>query len=223
MGAGQWESLETDPLHAWTLEEVLASVGPDRGAVGHVWEFIGSNYTLLGLIVEHVTGRPLAEVLRDGVLAGDGYERLIFQPDERPTEPIAMPSGASAHTFTKVGGILPSLAKATAEIAEANMASDAPSLVRWWRAFCAGQVVSQASLDEMTDFRKRPEYGLGIWDRQGEYSSKGALGQPGESFGYTSIALCFPDPGIVVVVLANADEHDVGTTAGNLWRAARGS
>jgi hypothetical protein len=30
----------------------------------------------------------------------------------------------------------------------------------------------------------------------------------------------FQDPGIVVVVLANAEEHDVDTTAGNLVRAA---
>ena len=33
------------------------------------------------------------------------------------------------------------------------------------------------------------------------------------------MALCFPDRGIVVVVLANA-EHDVDTLAGNLVQAA---
>jgi hypothetical protein len=38
--------------------------------------------------------------------------------------------------------------------------------------------------------------------------------------GYRTAALCFQDPGIVVVVLANADEHHVDTTAGDLWRAA---
>jgi hypothetical protein len=34
------------------------------------------------------------------------------------------------------------------------------------------------------------------------------------------VALCFQDPGIVVVVLANAAEHDVDTTAGDLVDAA---
>ena len=221
-GPGQWESLMTDPLHAWTIEEELATVGPERTPAGESWQFVGTNYLLLALIIEHVTGRSVAEVLRSGVLSADGDERLIFQPDERPTEPMAMPSGAAADTFDEVGGSLPSLARVTAENAEANMASDAPSLARWFGALCAGQIVSPASLDEMTDFEKRPEFGLGIWDRRYEYGSdSGALGLAGVADeGYRTAALCFQDPGIVVVVLANAAEHDVDTTAGDLWRAA---
>jgi D-alanyl-D-alanine carboxypeptidase len=221
LGPGQWESLTTDPLHAWTPEEELATVGPERGPAGQEWDFVGTNYLLLGVIVEHVTGRPLAEVLRSGVLDGDGYERLIFQPDEPPTEPMAMPLGAPAHTFDENGGSLPSIARVTAERAEANMASDAPSLARWFRALCSGQVVSPASLDEMTDFDKRP-FGLGMWDRRSEYGwGSGALGLTGEvEKGYRTAALCFQDPGIVVVVLANADEYDVDATAGDLVRAA---
>jgi D-alanyl-D-alanine carboxypeptidase len=166
LGPGQWKSLTTDPRHAWTPEEELAPVGPERGAVGQSWDFIGTNYLLLGVIVEQVTGRPLAKVLRSGVLAGDGYERLIYQPDERPTNPMAIPSGAPAATFKENGGSLPSVARVPAEAAEANMASDAPSLARWFRALCAGQVVSSASLDEMTNFDERPEFGLGITDRR---------------------------------------------------------
>jgi hypothetical protein len=38
--------------------------------------------------------------------------------------------------------------------------------------------------------------------------------------GYRTAALCFQNPGIVVVVLANAEEHDVDTTAGSLVDAA---
>ena len=221
-GPGQWESLTTDPLHAWTIEEELATVGRKRTPAGRNWEFVGTNYLLLGSIVEHATGRSVAEVLRSGVLDGEGYERLIFQPDERPTEPMAMPSGAAADTIDEVGGSLPSLARVTAERAEANMASDSPSLARWWRALCAGEVVSAASLNEMTDFRKRPEYGLGIWDRRSEYGyESGALGLAGVvDEGYRTAALCFQDPGTVVVVLANAAEHDVDTTAGSLVDAA---
>jgi D-alanyl-D-alanine carboxypeptidase len=214
------ESLVSDPLHVWTTDEKLATVGPERGPVGQSWEYIGTNYLLLGLVIEHVTGRPLAEVLRSGVLDGDGYERLIYQPDERPTDPMAMPLGASADTFDEAGGYLPSLAAATMFTSEGAMASDSLSLARWFRGLCAGQVVSVASLDEMTDFDERPEYGLGVIDRRGEYGwDSGAVGHMGAIFGFTTVALCFENPGIVVVVLANA-EHDVDTVAGDLWRAA---
>ena len=221
-GDGQWDGLVTDPLHAWTPEEVLATVGAARAPVGKSFEYRGTNYVLLGLIVERVTGRPLAEVLRGGILAGDGYERLVYQPDERPTDPMAMPSGASAAALDGVGGFLPSLAAATALNAEGAVASDAPSLARWFRGLCAGEVVSPASLNEMTDFTKRPEYGLGVADRRGEYGwDSGALGHTGHTpkGGYTTAALCFPNPGIVVVVLANA-ELDIDTVAGSLVRAA---
>jgi D-alanyl-D-alanine carboxypeptidase len=218
------EVLTSDRLHVWTLEEKLATVDPKRGPVGpeREWEYIGTNYLLLGLIIEQATGRSVAEVLRSGVLSGDGYERLIYQPDERPTEPMAMPRGASADTFDDGGGYLPSIANATMFNAEGAMASDSSSLARWFRALCAGQVVSPASVDDMTDLGKRPEYGLGIFDRRFEYGqASGALGHTGYvREGYRTVALCFQDPAMVVVVLANGDEHDADTAAGNLWRAA---
>jgi D-alanyl-D-alanine carboxypeptidase len=221
LGPGEWRSFTTDRLHAWTTHEVLATVGPRRGPVGQKFEYRGINYVLLGLIVQHVTGRPLAEVLRNGVLAGDGYERLIYQPDERPTKPMAMPYGASADTFDDAGRYLPSLAAVTAFSSEGAMASDSLSLARWWRSLCAGQIVSLASLDDMTDFDKRPEYGLGIIDRRDEYGwDSGALGHTGLAFGFTSAALCFQQQGIVVVVLANAHDFDVDTVAGRLVAAA---
>jgi CubicO group peptidase (beta-lactamase class C family) len=101
------------------------------------------------------------------------------------------------------------------------MASDAFSLARWFRGLCAAEVVSASSLNEMTDFVERPGYGLGIIDRRSEYGSDSrALGHTGSFNGFTTVALCFPDPGIVVVVLANAD-HDVDTVAGSLVQAAR--
>jgi D-alanyl-D-alanine carboxypeptidase len=221
-GPGVWRSLTTDPLHAWTPHEELATVPPRRSPPGRQWEFVGTNYLLLGVIIEQVTGRPVAKVLRGGVLSGKEYERLIFQPYERPTEPMAMPLGASTDTFDDHGRALPSIARVTAEAAEANMASDAPSLATWFRAFCAGQVVSPASLNEMTDFDERPEFGLGIWDRRYEFGpGSGALGLTGVvDKAYRTTALCFQDPGTVVVVLANDGAHDVETAAGRLWRAA---
>jgi hypothetical protein len=91
-------------------------------------------------------------VLRDGVLSIDGVERLIYQPDEVPSEPMAMPYGESTAALKKGGGYLPSLAAASADGAAAAMVLDAPSLARWWRALCAGEIVSQASLTEMSTF-----------------------------------------------------------------------
>ena len=136
-----------------------------RPPVRHI-EYGNTNYVLLGLVIEEVTGRPIAEVLRDGVLGIDGVERLIYQPDEIPTEPIAMQNGQSTDVLETGGGFLPSLAL-TSDGPAAAMASDSSSLGRWWRALCAGEIVSQASLTEMTTMHDGYGLGLGEWDPPG--------------------------------------------------------
>jgi len=59
-------ALTDDPLREWTTEEKLATVSPERGPVGpeREWEYIGTNYLLLGLIIEQATGRSVADVMR---------------------------------------------------------------------------------------------------------------------------------------------------------------
>lgn len=207
-------TLRADPHHFWTPDELLAMVPPDRAPVGELFEYTDTNYLLLGLVIEHVRGRPLADVLRHGVLDISGLERLIYQPAEVPTEPMAMPDGASAATLASGGGYLPSLAGSTSDGPAAAMASDAPSLARWWRAFCAGEIVSRASLTEMATFRDG--YGLGLYDPYG-----GAVGHTGEHLGYVAWAGCLPDDGAVIVVLSNGVVEDIGAMAAPLFIALR--
>lgn len=145
-----WSSLSTDRQRRWTSAEVLELVSATRSPAGGRYQYSSTNYVLLGLVVEQVRGRPLADVLRDGVLSGDGLERLIYQPDEVPTEPMAMPFGESLSALKAGGGYLSSLAAVTAAGPAGAIASDSSSLARWWSRFCGGELVSEASLTEMT-------------------------------------------------------------------------
>jgi len=217
-----WTSLSTDKLRAWTADEVLALVGPHRTPVGEMHRYSSSDYVLLGLILEQVHGRPLAEVLRDGVLSGDGYERLIYQPDERPTAPMALPSGAPADTFEESGGYLPSLAATTAAGPAGGMASDSATLARWWSQLCGGQVVSDSSLDEMTNFDDGDGYGLGLFDQTDVHGSP-AVGNGGIQVGFTAYAACLLEPGSVVVVLSNGASLDAIIEVADALVVATGS
>lgn len=89
------ESPSTDRQRIWPPAEVLALVSTHRAPAGDDFHYSDVNYLLLGLVIEQVRGRPVAEVLRGGVLSIDGVERLFYQPDEAPTEPMAMPFGES--------------------------------------------------------------------------------------------------------------------------------
>ncbi len=212
-------AVTTDRHHRWTTDELLQRVGPTRFPAGGAFAYSSTNYLILGLIIEYVRGRPLADVLRQGVLKGDGVERLIFQPDEALTEPLAMPGGALTATLEERGGYLPSMAEASAGFATFAMASDSASLALWWRALCAGQVVSQASLTAMTTYQDADRYGLGLFDVAEGYAR--SVGHAGWSPDYVSWAGCMPDDGSVVVVLANIEVDDIGGMGRPLVEAAR--
>lgn len=212
------EELSNDLQHVWTPAELLDLVGKDRAPAGESFEYTDTNYLLLGLVIEQVHRRPIAEVLRDGVLRIDGVERLIYQPGEVPSAPMAMPDGGSTKVLETGGGYLPSLAHVTSDGPGAAMASDPASLARWWRAFCAGEIVSEASLTEMSTFHDG--YGLGLYNAGEPYAQ--VVGHTGQHDGYVSWAGCLPEDGSVVVVLTNHVVDDIGAMAEPLVDAVTG-
>ena len=107
------------------------------------------------------------------------------------------------------GGYLPSLANATAYAASGAIASDSPSLARWWRALCAGEIVSQTSLTEMSTFEPAAHlgsYGLGMYNPGRGYAE--AFGHTGQMPGYMTWAACLPEDEAVIVVLTNHEVDD---------------
>ncbi len=206
----------------WKPADVLALVDPARRAPGSAFEYADTNYTLLGLVIEHVRQRPLVDVLRDGVLRVEGTERLIYQPAEAPSDPMAMPLGESRDALEKGGGYLPSLSDASSGGPAGGMASDSISLARWWRAFCAGEIVSDASLTEMSTFDGGPDgYGLGLFNPVVEWGMPG-VGHSGGNFGYSSWTGCMPgDHPFVLVVLTNFWVDDLWKLPYPLVMAAR--
>jgi D-alanyl-D-alanine carboxypeptidase len=198
------ERFAEDRSRIWELDEVLALVPVARRPVG-AFEYADTNYNLLGLVIEHVRQRPLVDVLRDGVLRVEGTERLIYQPDEAPTDPMAMPRGESRDALEEGGGYLPSIADASSDGPAGAMVSDSLSLARWWRALCAGDIVSEASLTEMSTFYENVDmdYGIGLMNPADEYAQ--GVGHMGANFGYNSWSACLTEDHLIVVVLTNFD------------------
>ena len=85
--------------------------------------YAGTHYVLLGTIVEHVTGRPLAEVVRSDVLDDPGLDGLVYTVED------ALASDGWGVRATP------------------------GSLARWGYELYGGFVLSDASLREMTDFQ----------------------------------------------------------------------
>ena len=79
----------SDPFRQWTPEE-LYPYGTDQPLFyepGTNWDYAHTNYVLLGLAIEEITGTPLAEVLRERVLDPLG----MTETDDPGTPEIQQP------------------------------------------------------------------------------------------------------------------------------------
>jgi CubicO group peptidase (beta-lactamase class C family) len=85
--------------------------------------YASTNYVLLGTIIEHVTGRPLAEVLRSDVLDDPALDGIVYTVED------ALASDGY------------------------GVQSTPGSLARWGYELYGGFVLSDASLRQMTDFQ----------------------------------------------------------------------
>jgi D-alanyl-D-alanine carboxypeptidase len=196
------------PNHEQRAERYLETLEtlptPKDSPPGRKFDYSSTNFQLLELMIEHVTGRPSAEVLRADVLSGPGLERMIWQPAEHPSDPVAAPlsrryTADVSAAFEAGGGYLPSRFDGWSAIV-----SDSPSLARWAYQLFGGGLLKAESLAAMSR-GGRDGYGLGLWNDTREWDA-GTEVLSGSGIiipAYSSIFVVLPDEGIVVVAQSN--------------------
>lgn len=87
--------LSENPFRQWEPEELIESVvsGPLLYEPGTNWNYAHTNYVILGLVLEQVTGRKVSDVLQDRVLGPLGLDDTV------DTGTPAIPEPA-LHAFT---------------------------------------------------------------------------------------------------------------------------
>ena len=73
------QALLADPFRQWTPEELIAQVAelPLIYPPGTNWNYSHTNYVLLGLALETITGKPVAELLAEKVLEPLGLTNTV--------------------------------------------------------------------------------------------------------------------------------------------------
>ena len=63
-------TLRNNPAKSWKPEELLSYILDEQGAfkAGEGWEYSDTNYILLGMIIEKVTGEKYYELLQKAIL-----------------------------------------------------------------------------------------------------------------------------------------------------------
>jgi D-alanyl-D-alanine carboxypeptidase len=75
----------------WTPLDTLAYAKGHVSAPGTGPTYSNPNFLLLGMLIEQVTGSPLAEAYRAYLFEPAGLERVAVQDTERPMPPLAVP------------------------------------------------------------------------------------------------------------------------------------
>ena len=206
------EAVEADPLREWTAREVLATVPAHRAPPGDHFVYEDANYMLLGLVIEETTGMSVAAALRSSVLADPGLSSLVYQPEERPRGPLALPflGGQVRPNIIEVGGgYLPTKSQASNGNGSGCMAGDSGALALLGYRLFGGQLLSERSLLAMTDFGSGAtydRYGLGVFEQTdiGNGFEVQALGNGGwDDGGYSTALVVLPSEGIVISVMTN--------------------
>ncbi|WP_051838732.1 serine hydrolase domain-containing protein [Streptomyces sp. NRRL WC-3742] len=178
---------------------------------GSRYSYSNTDFVLMGLAVEHLTGRPYADVLNERIIEPLGLTRTSFVvPDQRiegphvtgyltnddRSKPLLDSTEQTASWLWAAGGVI----------------SSAEDLDRFLTALVAGSaggLVSDASLQQMTAALPTPSakisYGLGL--RRISLSCGDVYGHGGIVQGFQTQSFTTRDGHRTVVVFANASNN----------------
>lgn len=131
---------------------------------GEKTKYTDTNYHLLGLIIENITGKPFHKVLKDYIFVPLGMENSSML---NYSEPIKEYSYPIAH-FSIDGTIGNDLKNyAGLDYAGGGVVGTNEDLLKFMKALVAGQIVSKDTLEKMkndsTKLFSGIDYGYGIW------------------------------------------------------------
>lgn len=197
--------LRRDPQRTWSARELVRRTTERAGRPGADYEYSSTNYLALGLIVEAVTGRPLAHELRRRILAPLRLRDTAYVPGAPIPGPHAHGYAAAVHDGL-VGGRPVDTSRHSASWAGAAGAivSDADDLARFFDALLGGRLLPPdltAAMHRPLAGRRRG-YGLGLVAYT--FACGTAWGHTGNLLGYITAAYSTPDRSRQIVMMVNS-------------------
>lgn len=210
--------------HIWGKTETLTYITKDKVdadfAPGASYAYSNTNYTLLGLVIEAVTGHEVTAEIRRRILEPLGMQHTFMESFETVAGDIAHHYHYATPTFVREAGvhrafpqIRPYLVESTAanlspEWAAGGMVASAGDLVRFARALRDGQLLSPAMQQEMFTYRPPQdggsrEYMQGIARSYDIHERYPLVGHSGGTLGFTTRMHWLEGIDLILVVMTN--------------------
>ncbi|MBX2846432.1 MAG: beta-lactamase family protein [Saprospiraceae bacterium] len=207
----------------WSKEEVLGYVFGKKAtnSVGQTYAYSNTNFLLLAMILERASGLSFEEVYRQEVFAPLGLTTAYY--NERNPLPVGVVKG-----YVDIygnGQFVESAFLYGDEIGiggDGGIAINAFDLATFFEEMMKGNLISQSSLDRMTEWFDLPEDWH--WDEFGQTESGfgiekfntpfgEAVGHSGGVDGFSSLALYFPEEDMTYILLVNSNGNAEGSEA----------
>lgn len=139
-------------------EDVLGMIGAPHFAPGESYAYNNTGYLVLAMIVEAVSGASFADNLHQYILDPLELNQTFLAAYEAPNGPVAH----GWHLGDDLGDD-PTTAPHSMYLGSGSIFSTANDMVHWYDALFAGEVLTQASMDVITDIEPASMYGHGVW------------------------------------------------------------
>jgi D-alanyl-D-alanine carboxypeptidase len=198
-----------NPTNVWTPQELvdMAMILPVNFLPGEDYEYCNTNYILLGMIIEKISGSSYEFMVESNIIEPLGLTNTFFPDVPYLNEDFS--SGFSINNEMNIynGTVMdPSFAWSAG-----GMVSNLEDMSIWARALGEGTLLSnQSQVERMTwngfsgEDDPYIQYSLGGW-----WYSDMFYGHTGVARGYTDAIYYMPSTETVFVVMANADYADI--------------
>ncbi len=188
-----------------TPAQIVAKVSslPLDFSAGSKWEYSNTNYVLLGMVIEKITGRPYAEVLQTRLL-----DPLHLIATSYTDPGAASADRAFGYSWYNNYSILARPSSMNIPFSAGAMSSNVADLIAWDSALFSDRIIPP----DLTKLMMTPgsltdgtptDYGFGLQLTR-FYGRLGVM-HAGGIFGFSSFNIVFPETKLQIVVLGNSD------------------
>lgn len=201
-----------NPEKVWTPDSILYKyIGVKNFAAGKSYRYSNTNFLLLGVIAEKVTGKTFGQLVHQRFITPLGLTNTFVGWEDSI-------KGTFAHNWVDLDttgnafdfGELPKTAQLSMAHTAGGMVSIPSELVRWVKALYEHDIVSPSLRAKMIDHNKWPDgsrYGLGTSVIPfNMYGKRDLYGHTGGLLGFGSYMFNIPGDSVSFVMYMNADQ-----------------
>lgn len=234
-----------DVSHIWGKTESLAYITGEKHEPlfppGEKFSYSNTNYTLLGMMIEKVTGNDFVMELETRIRAPMGIPSIYLEGFEPvPQERLSRRYHYSTEAFKRDAGVNAAFEQVTDKLIDASasnlssewtdggMVATSHDLAKFALAIRDGRLLDSESQKYLLDWRLAGEGKYPFWVGRGLFRETRRpgimIGHSGSVLGYTGYMGWHEDNDLIVVALTNAGSMHVGErvmTASGLAQSAK--